>query len=477
MPNPKPTLILGGGPTALAAAVRLARAGHPVKVIEKLPWTGGLCKTFTHGPYHLDLGPHRFTPHVKEVLDFVSDLCPGELRITRYRAEILVGEKFVRYPFRLPELLTRIPPTLSLRLLGNYLAAALQRNKTQPEITYEEWVEHRFGNGITEIIFRPLIEKVWGTPLSRLAARFASQRIAVTSLWEIAWEILSGHRDPKFRSLFYPDNCFLYPEMGFGRITDRMAEEVVKCGGVVQTNATVKQITKKGNRIESVGYEKEGKLILEEPQAVISTLPIQYFFRVLKPATNPELLQTAEKLKTRRLILLYLVLKKERFSENTSLYFPSRDFPYGRIWEQKNHSPKMIPVPDRTVLGLEIPCWRDDDIWTSDDKTLFERAVAPLEKREILNRQNVEEFFSVRLGWVYPVWDVDFERNINTLLDYERHIENLIFNGRPGLFFYNNIHHSIEMGLLSANHVLSGLPKSQKWDIDSKKFEKYHLVE
>ena len=88
-----------------------------------------------------------------------------------------------------------------------------------------------------------------------------------------------------------------------------------------------------------------------------------------------------------------------------------------------------------------------------------------------------DALITVKLGWVYPVWDVDFEKNLSVLLEYERSIENLIMNGRPGLFFYNNLHHSLDMGFVAADHILSGLPKSKKWDIDTKKFEEFHLVE
>ncbi len=469
-------LILGGGPTALAAGVRLAKAGVRVKMIERLPWAGGLSKTFEHGPYQLDLGPHRFTPHSREVYDFVAEELGIELTPVRYQAEILVGDTFLSYPFRLSEFLTRMPPSRSARLVFNYAAAALMPNK-KGEVTYEEWVGNRFGKGVTELIFRPLVEKVWGTPLSELSARFARQRIATASLWEIAWEVLSGRRHPRFHSPFYPDNGFLYPVLGYGTIVDRMAEEIQKAGGAVETGATVKEIQVQGDRIESVVYEKEGQTHVEPAEFVISTIPIQYFIQIAKPALPAPLLQASRNLKTRRLILLFLVLKKDRFSKNTSLYFPSSEFPFGRAWEQKNHNPRMIRRPDRTVLGIEIPCWPDDGLWPSDDQAVLNLALPPLERLKLLKRDEIEEFFTVRLGHVYPVWDVHFEKNLKVLLDWERKVENLIFNGRPGLFFYNNIHHSLDMGFRSADHVLSGKSKAEKWELDAKTFETFSLVE
>src|SRR5687768_8673932 len=109
----KKVLILGGGPTGLAAGVRLSEAGHSVKMIERLPWTGGLSKTYHRGPYKLDLGPHRFTPHSQEVFDFGKRMCGNDLITVEYKAQIWLNNKLVSYPFRLKELLTRIPPNIS----------------------------------------------------------------------------------------------------------------------------------------------------------------------------------------------------------------------------------------------------------------------------------------------------------------------------------------------------------------------------
>jgi hypothetical protein len=124
-----------------------------------------------------------------------------------------------------------------------------------------------------------------------------------------------------------------------------------------------------------------------------------------------------------------------------------------------------------------MPCWEEDPLWKAEDKTVFEKAMAPMEKYGFLKRSDVDEYFTVKLGSVYPVWDVNFEKNLGVLLDYEKQIENLILNGRPGLFFYNNFHHSLDMGFVAANHILSGKPKSEMWDRDAKQFEEFRLVE
>jgi len=43
--------------------------------------------------------------------------------------------------------------------------------------------------------------------------------------------------------------------------------------------------------------------------------------------------------------------------------------------------------------------------------------------------------------------------------------ENLICCGRQGLFRYNNMDHSIEMGLSTAEHILFGLPRDKIYKV------------
>ena len=473
----KAILIFGAGPTGLATAIRLAQAGRKVKLLERLPWAGGLCQSYVRGAFKLDLGPHRFTPHNKEVNDFVHQLLNDDLITVAYKAEIWLGDRFIKYPFRLGNLVKKIPPTMSVKLVATYLAAMLRPGRSD-ERNYEEWVLSHFGSEVTRLILRPLVEKVWATPLSQLATGFARQRIAIASLREIAWEVLSGRRPAKFHSEFYPDNYFLYPREGFGHLMNKMAEAFSQAGGELILNTSPKEIHVNNGRVQRVVYESGGTRHEEiDPAFVMSTMPIQYFFDIVRPMPEPSILQAARNLKTRRMILLYLVLNKDRFSENTSLYFPSPDFPCGRVWEQKNHSVDTVNVPGKTVLGIEMPCWETDEFWKADDNVVFERAFRAFENHGLLKRDEVDEYFTVRLGSVYPVWDIYYEANLATLVDYERGIENLLFNGRPGLFFYNNLHHSLDMGFVAARHILSGQTKAEKWNKDAQVFKEFQLVE
>ncbi len=476
-------LLLGAGPTNLATADRLlSRGGHEVEIIERLPWAGGLSKSLKHGPYTLDLGPHRFTPHTDEVYQYVKNLPGVDLQITNQIVEIWLENKFLNYPFRLGELLTKFKPQKSLRIGASMIAANCAKTFTPEAKNYKEWVSQRFGNETANMVFKPLIEKVWGTPLEDLSARFAYQRIAISSLWELLIDIIRGKRKAEYSSPYYPQNTFLYPKAGFESITEGMVQEIKRKGGKFRYESTVKKINIKQGRALSVEFETAGgQRETLTADRIVSTLPISLLPEMMNPAIeSADFTQAAKNLKFRSLVLLYLVAKKDRVTHNTSMYFPGPSFPFGRTAEQKNHSETTVVSPDgkpRSVLTVELPCWRDDTTWKATDEDLLKRVMKSFEPCKILKAEDIEEYFTVRLGYVYPVWDLDFEKNVATILERIDPIENLILNGRPGLFFYNNIHHSLEMGFIAAEHILSGKPKQEKWLKDSQLFRDYHLVE
>ena len=47
--------------------------------------------------------------------------------------------------------------------------------------------------------------------------------------------------------------------------------------------------------------------------------------------------------------------------------------------EQKNVSASMVPS-DRTVLCIELSCWRDEPVWNASDEEVYRIALSDLMK-------------------------------------------------------------------------------------------------
>ncbi|WP_020566841.1 1-hydroxycarotenoid 3,4-desaturase CrtD [Neolewinella persica] len=75
MPPLSPTIIIGAGVAGLAAAVRLAAAGHQVTVFEANDGPGGKLSQFSLGEYRFDFGPSLFTmpQYVDELFELAGE--------------------------------------------------------------------------------------------------------------------------------------------------------------------------------------------------------------------------------------------------------------------------------------------------------------------------------------------------------------------------------------------------------------------
>lgn len=72
-------MIVGGGPSGLAASYEAARQGARTLVLERLDRLGGLVRTIEFEGSRWDIGPHRFFTHNREVYDLFVQMAGEDL--------------------------------------------------------------------------------------------------------------------------------------------------------------------------------------------------------------------------------------------------------------------------------------------------------------------------------------------------------------------------------------------------------------
>jgi protoporphyrinogen oxidase len=75
----------------------------------------------------------------------------------------------------------------------------------------------------------------------------------------------------------------------------------------------------------------------------------------------------------------------------------------------------------------------------------------------LIKREEVVGTTIRKVPYAYPLYDLAYRRNLQTLLGHLRPIGNLISTGRQGLFRYGNMDHSIAMGSRAARTLATGL--------------------
>lgn len=446
-------VVLGGGPAGLFAALRLARRGIPVVVLERERHVGGLAAGTRVDGMPVDFGSHRLHPSTRaDILSDLRRILGDDLQERSRRGRIRIADRWVAFPLRPWDLVRNLPPAVLARLTWG--AATAPRPASR--ITYAEVVAGGLGRTMGELFYYPYAEKVWGLPADRLSAEHARRRIGADRPGKLIGRV------------FRPRNLFFYPRGGFGRIPRAIADAAVSAGAELITGAEVVGLRRGGDRwvVETSVGDVEGGVVL-------STIPMPILARLLDPP--PALGGRLELLSYRSMVLVYLVAGVPRWTEFDAHYFPGREVPFTRVSEPKNYRDDPDDPEDRTVLCIEIPCTAGDEVWSSPDQTLVAKVRRALVTVGLPDSGSVGRVH--RIGHAYPVYRVGADRAAAEVEAWIRAHPGLLTLGRQGLFAHDNTHHALVMGAEAAEAISDDLVVDDRaWEAARRSFRD-HVVE
>lgn len=457
-------VILGAGPAGMSAAWRLSALGVPVTVLERDAAVGGMGKTIQVGPYAVDYGPHTF--HVRETAESraihaaIQPLFGKDpLVLTRGTRVLLRGKEYV-YPLEMLQVLTGVSPLLAARIVFDYVAATVKSAfaPARKEHSFEEWGVRNLGRTLYDLCFGIYSARVWGLPTSQISSKQA-QRVAKLNLKNIVLRTLGIKADPTTYFTKY-----MYPRQGISVLFESMAAEVRKAGNDILLESPVVRLERDGDRIARVVYQRNGVEETIQCAGVLSTLPLPALVNMITPALPAEVVAHAAKLRYRSLKLIYIALKRPRLTDYHWVYLLDEQFRVNRLSEQKNVSADMVP-PDRTVLCIELSCWRDEPIWHASDQDVYRIALDDLLKMGYGVREDeVEAYHVTDIPTAYPVYELDFEDHLIPVLEGVHAVSNLLTLGRHGLFLNNSMDDNVLLGMKIADHIVAnGAGRNQSW--------------
>lgn len=128
----------------------------------------------------------------------------------------------------------------------------------------------------------------------------------------------------------------------------------------------------------------------------------------------------------------------------------------------------MVADPQKTSLALEYFCSEGDILWRMNNIDLINYAVKELEKIGVVSRRHLIDGFVVRHTNVYPVYALDYKKNINIIRNYLTGFRNFQTIGRTGLFRYDNSDHALLTGIYAARNFL-GEGNYDIWGVNTDK--------
>lgn len=445
-------VILGAGPAGVGAAFQLARRNKArVTVLERNAWVGGNAASFELDGVRVDYGSHRLHPACDPVvLRDIRQLLGDDLLDRPRHGRIRLRGRWIHFPLKPLDLALRLPPSFALGM-----AIDLARNLTRirdrdtalspSEESFASVLQAGLGATLCRDFYFPYARKIWGLNPEELSATQARRRVSAHSLAGMLGKVLSAV--PGFGSPIR--GHFFYPKQGYGQICDAYRRAAEEAGTEICLSAQVLSVERGPGAARVVRYESDGQVRSVDADHVWSTIPVTALARCLKPSPPAAYLRAVEGIDYRAMILVYLVLEQERFTQYDAHYFPEENTLVSRVSEPKNFSDGQ-GAQNRTVLCAELPCSSNGPEWHLSDDELGKRVCDALAASGIPVRAPLRRVATRRLRNAYPLYRKGYEVHFDQLDGWLSGIDGLLTFGRQGLFSHDNLHHALYMGYSAA---------------------------
>ena len=459
----KKIAILGGGLTGLSAGIYLSRNGFEPHIFEKEDQMGGLVggKIINQNIY--EYGPHFFHSNNPLIVNEVKKAVGDELLDFERTILIKFMNNYFTYPLSVFEVFKKMPKSLVLKAISELIGANIKSVFIkQKNPNSETLLLNFYGNTLYKLFFKDYIYRVWGMYPDKFSPRFAQERIPKISASIFLNKFVSpirakiGKKNVK-DFVENVDGKLFTTKLGYRGINEKLIKEYLENGGFVHLNSDVKEIFINDNNVRKIAFVENnpnGENFSEKEfycDALINTLPITEFIRMVKPEVSENIKKASEGLEYRALVFVGILVQKEKVLPVSFMYF--REHSFNRIYDSSYFGHDTV-LPDTTIIVCEISS-SGEDRWWEDDDYCIKKVLNDLEREKILNEKEILETHVYRYRYGYPVYKLGFEENLKKITDYLNTIGNLETAGRQGLFQYINGHIAIQMGFDAAEKLFS----------------------
>ncbi|HUJ15652.1 MAG TPA: FAD-dependent oxidoreductase [Thermoanaerobaculia bacterium] len=419
--------ILGGGISGISLAAQL---GGDVEVLEKRARIGGLCGSIVDGGFTFDAaGPHIMFSKNKDVLNLMVAALGDNVQQRRRDNKIWFKGRLVKYPFEND--LASLPKEDTFECIYGYIA---NKHANDTPSNLAEWSYKTFGEGISDKYFIPYNRKIWNYDPAKLGLDFVA-RIPKPPMEDVLKSAIGISTEGYLHQLYY-----YYPvEGGYESIVHAFAKRV---RGRITPSYTVANIARDGNRWV-VNDERKYDVL-------VSTIPVHELLSVW-PDAPQKAREAAARLRYNSLINVLVGCNHDPGHAYTAVYVPEPAILFHRISFPQSFSPKNVP-PGGSAVMAEITANEGDGVWEMSDDHILERTISDLVNIGFVDPQTIVYKRVVRFPYGYPVYDLDYRRNV-TILRESIEAAGVHLLGRFAQFDYINSDVCVERALSLAERM------------------------
>lgn len=412
-----------------------------------------MASSFDVAGISVDLGSHRLNPDMPSyVATDLKALLGTDLQVRHRHGRLLLGDRWVTYPFKPRELARALPSVPMARAAFDVLATPWRKSRgTETAESYADLMRAGYGPTLYKLVYEPYARKLWGIEGEEIDADLARRKSGSTTA--LSALVRSVRTAISSESLSY-----LYPRKGFGQLCDALADAAMISGARLHLGASADrmEVHRDGAAVNVSG---EGWL---EAGHVFSTIPLPLLARITTPGAPYEAVEASGKLRFRAILLVYAVHEGGRWLPYDVHYVPDGSTPITRISEPTNHRVSIDDPENRSVVCFEIPCDVGDRLWDAGENDLVELLQDSL-KYLNLPPLRLEWVQVKRLRNVYPVYERGYQQSLSTMEEWVDGLGHVTTFGRLGLFTPDNTHHALVMGYEAADALGSGKFDAGLW--------------
>lgn len=440
------TLILGAGPSGLAAGYVLAKAGRKPVVLERDKVAGGLMRCLHRGEFVVDVGRKELYNRLAKVDMFWSGLLGADYRDYPHRGGILYDGHIIDMSPSFQGFRRGMPLGMFIGCAFDFLGARLRGGT--PRSQQEHFYSKR-GRRLTQIFSQGFQEKLTGKKWSELPPpenrAGGGDAGFVATLRAIVERTFSKKEVNTFKGIWR------HPAKGTGQICDLMAQGI-RAGGQMAFESRILAMESSGGKVTSVTAEVGGEQIVYQPTNVVSSIPLEILAKLLLPqysnasGNNPKAVDTK-----RTVVLVYLFLNEEPQFPQAWLQVTCPKTRIGRITNYTAFNGEMVPK-GKTCLCAEFYCYGEDPLLPMKNEEIAEVALAYLDEMKLVNRTKCFDQLVLRLP------GADASQNRDNWMSKERVQLMAEFDQFKNLFFVNRTETDLATlaGIEAAEAILSG---------------------
>lgn len=422
--------ILGGGIASLSLAANL---DEKTIIFERENELGGLCRSFDLNGLVYDIGPHIIFSKNQEVLELHNSLV--EVESHKRLNRILLNGHYTQYPFE--NFLGSLAEGDRDRALVDFLNNPYS---DLPVTSMQQFFLSKFGEGMTDLYFRPYNAKIWKFDPAALDLQMV-ERIPNPPRQDV---VDGANGTPK--EGYVHQAVFTYPkEGGFASLISAYEEMTRSKGHLINTDADVKSLHRNDDGTWNI-TTSSGTTTVDK---VISTVPLPNLPKLLTGIEVPEaIFQAADEMKFNSIHIVMMQFRGDRLTDQFALYVPDTDVIFHRL-SRLNFLGKAYGSPEVFNLMAEVTFRPDSHLSRLTKDEVLDECLRGLDELGIANKSELIDFEVRSFQHAYVIYDMNHRKRTDMVLDWLAKA-GITCHGRFGKFEYQNSDAVVEDSLALA---------------------------